>query len=82
MVKKKQPREDMREDGDIDDEEQISYLMARQIVISFNQNYDKVARKNIEDLRKKKHDKKSQSFVKEYDELKAFVDRLKKKHKL
>lgn len=74
------PREDMEEDGDIDDESQITKKMAQQIIKSFNENYDEQTVKNLEQARNTKHSKKTTRELKKYDEQKSLVERLKQRY--
>lgn len=79
---KVQAREDMEEDGKIDDRVQISRLMAVQLVNSFNQNYDKRSVSFIEDLRKRSTSNFARNIVAEYDEYRQLVIDLKIRYEL
>ncbi len=70
----KSARTDMRQDGKID-LQNISPSMARQMVTSFYQNYDKQSRQNIEDLRHREGG--DNPDVIKYDAEKKVIDELK-----
>lgn len=75
----KSARHDMAKDGKID-LQNISPSMAKQMVTSFNQNYDKQSRQNIEDLRHREGGDNPE--VIKYDSEKKVIDELKERFKL
>ena len=81
-VRAEPAREDMAEDGRIDDKIQISRLMAIQLVTSFNQNYDERSVSYIEDLRRRSKSNFARRIVDEYDEYRELVYELKARYNL
>ena len=80
--RRKSPRRDMEDNRRIDEAQTFSYLMAKQMVISFEQNWDEQATANIEDLRARSSSPKVQKIIAAYDKSKAQIDRLRKLHNL
>jgi len=73
-------REDMEDDGEIDNEDQITREMAQQLLYQFKLNYDEQTVKDLEQARKsEKTSKKVSRRLQEYDEAKELIEKLKEK---
>lgn len=73
-------REDMEDDGEIDNEDQITREMAQQLLYQFKLNYDEQTVKDLEQARKsEKTSKKVSRRLQEYDEAKDLIEKLKEK---
>lgn len=73
-------REDMEDDGEIDNEDQITREMAQQLLYQFKLNYDEQTVKDLEQARKsEKTSKKVSRRLQEYDEAKELIEKLKER---
>lgn len=73
-------REDMEDDGEIDNEDQITREMAQQLLYQFKLNYDEQTVKDLEQTRKsEKTSKKVSRRLQEYDEAKELIEKLKER---
>lgn len=72
-------REDMEDDGEIDDESQITKEMAKQLIYQFGLNYDEQTVKDLEQARSSKLSNKTSRRLKEYDEAKELIAKLKER---
>lgn len=75
------PREDMADDGEIDNQE-ITKVLAQAMIYQFNINYDVQTVKNLEQTRNSKQTKKTSRRLQEYDKQREQVTYLKKKYDL
>jgi esterase/lipase len=79
MPRKKSPREDMEEDGRLDDTAHITRIMARQLITAYQETYDKEAVAIIEQLRKRSKSTFAKRQCQKFDEYTELVEELSEK---